>query len=148
LAVSSRPLPVSSSGVLVVLIKYFDTISQERHELFMSIFSSWWQTKNVFAIHFANYIDLQISLQSSWLFLTSKKLFSMKSGQLFQCGNTIQNGDSQIQPWVDYINTTLWRMLACVTALFNEQKCGETTKTLTAIPIFKKMWYPIGIQVK
>jgi hypothetical protein len=35
-----------------------------------------------------------------------------------------------------------------ITALFNEHKCGETTKTLTAIPIFKKMWYPIGIQVK
>jgi hypothetical protein len=29
-------------------------------------------------------INHQISLQSSWLFLTSKKLFSMKSGQLFQ----------------------------------------------------------------
>jgi hypothetical protein len=57
-------------------------------------------------------IDLQISLQSSWLlFLDLKKIFSMKSGQLFQCENTIQNGDSQIQPWVDYINTTLWRML-------------------------------------
>ena len=25
---------------------------------------------------------------------------------------------------------------------------GRLTKTLTAIPIFKKMWYPIGIQVK
>jgi hypothetical protein len=60
-------------------------------------------------------IDLQISLQFSWFFLTSKKLFSMKSGQwsgqLFQCGNTIQNGDLRIQPWVDYINTMLWRML-------------------------------------
>jgi hypothetical protein len=32
--------------------------------------------------------------------------------------------------------------------LINEQKCGETTKTLTAIPVFLKMWYPIGIQVK
>jgi hypothetical protein len=28
----------------------------------------------------------------------------MKSGQLFQCGNTIQNGDSRIQPWVDYMH--------------------------------------------
>ena len=37
---SSRPLPVSSSGVLVVLIKYFNIISQEMHELFVSISSS------------------------------------------------------------------------------------------------------------
>jgi hypothetical protein len=29
LAVSSRPLPASSSGVLVVLIKYYNIISQE-----------------------------------------------------------------------------------------------------------------------
>jgi hypothetical protein len=50
----------------------------------------------------------QISLQSSWLFLTSKKLFSMKSGQLFQCGNTIQNGDSRIQPWVDIKYNHRW----------------------------------------
>jgi hypothetical protein len=28
-------LPVTSSGILVVLIKYFNIISQEMHELFM-----------------------------------------------------------------------------------------------------------------
>ena len=32
---SSRLLPVTSSGILVVLIKHFNIISQERHELFM-----------------------------------------------------------------------------------------------------------------
>jgi hypothetical protein len=60
----SSSLAVSSSGVLVVLIKYFNIISQEMHELFTSFVVHDGKQKNVFAIHFANYFDLQISLQS------------------------------------------------------------------------------------
>ena len=66
------------------------------HELFMSILvHDSKQKKNYF--DFANYRPSNF-LTIFLTFLDFKKFFSMKSGQLFQCGNTIQNGDSRIQP--------------------------------------------------
>jgi hypothetical protein len=78
---SSRPLPVSSSGVLVVLIKYFNIISQERHELFMSILVHDGKQKTCISTLLT--IDFQISLQSSWLFLTQKNSFQRNLDSCF-----------------------------------------------------------------
>jgi hypothetical protein len=71
---SSRPSPVSSSGVLVVLIKDFNIISQftRKHELFMSILVHDGKQKKCISTLLT--IDLQNFLTIFLTFLDFKKI--------------------------------------------------------------------------